>query len=241
MPEREAPSFDLTLRNQLADLQAERERLTAALALAERDRELLGYEVHDGIVQDLTAAAMLLEAAGGAATFATSEDQAHFAGGLRLLREAIAEARRLIGGLESVDYGKQGLATALSRQVEKFRAHHELPVTLICEAIDLNLPASTQHLLLRIVHEALYNAWKHAAASQVEIRVAKVGRDLELTVADNGRGFDPSRVVSGHFGLDGMHARAHVLGGDLTIESAPGRGARVTIRIVLPRGPSSGD
>ena len=242
MSEREAVKSEAALRSdavgglsdQVAELQAERERLTAALALAERDRELLGYEVHDGIVQDLTAAAMLLDAAGGAASFRSIEDQEHFAGGLRLLREAIAEARRLIGGLESVDYGRQGLATALTRLVEKFRLHHDLPVTLTCQANDISLPASAQHLLLRIAHEALYNVWKHAAASGADVRLTVTGHELELLIADNGRGFDSAKVVSGHFGLDGMHARAHVLGGDLAIDSSSGQGTRVTMRMALP-------
>jgi signal transduction histidine kinase len=230
----DASARQAALLQQIDDLQAERDRLAAALDLAERDRELLGYEVHDGIVQDLTAAAMLLESAGAAATFAKGEDRAHYGGGMRLLREAVAEARRLISGLESVDYGKQGLVTALSRLVEKFRTQHELPVTLATQGEEIALPAGAQHLLLRIVHEALYNVWKHAAASRVEVGLERSGRELRLTVSDDGRGFDPQRVISGHFGLDGMHARAHVLGGDLRIDSLPGRGTRVTIAIQTP-------
>src|SRR5438105_9172247 len=97
----------------LADLEAERRRLAEALALAERDRQLLGYEIHDGVVQDLTAAAMHLESAGAQAQFASVEAGENYAGGLRLLRESIAEARRLIRGLVSVELDGRGLCSAL--------------------------------------------------------------------------------------------------------------------------------
>src|SRR5256885_5337563 len=87
----------------LAHLQAEQRRLAESLALAERDRQLLGYEIHDDVVQDLTAAAMQLEGAGRQATFASPEGKETYAGGLRLLQEGIAKARRLIRGAAGVE------------------------------------------------------------------------------------------------------------------------------------------
>src|SRR5262245_41540375 len=96
-----------------AQLQAECHRLAEALALAERDRQLLGYEIHDGVVQDLTAAAMQLEGAGRQASFASPDGQESYAGGLRLLHESMAEARRLIRGLATVELDERGLVSAL--------------------------------------------------------------------------------------------------------------------------------
>src|SRR5436190_21725618 len=108
-------------------LEAERKRLIEALALAERDRQLLGYELHDGVVQDLTAAAMMLEGAGRQATFAQTDGQESFSAGLRLLHEGIAKARRLIRGAATVEAELPDLAAALSRLVAKFRDDHGLP------------------------------------------------------------------------------------------------------------------
>src|SRR5262245_60556036 len=116
-----------------ARLQAELQRLREALALAERDRQLVGYEIHDGIVQDLTAATMLLEGAGRQAQFSSAEQQESHLGGLRLLRESIAEARRLIRGLATVELDEHGLATALRRLVDKFRIDQGLPASFACE------------------------------------------------------------------------------------------------------------
>src|SRR5436190_24397516 len=86
-----------------AQLEGELRRLTEALALAERDLQLLGYEIHDDVLQDLTAAAMQLEGAGRQATFVSPEGKESYARGLRLLQEGIAKARRLIGGAAGVE------------------------------------------------------------------------------------------------------------------------------------------
>jgi signal transduction histidine kinase len=218
----------------LSALTAELRRLNDALALAERDRQLLGYEIHDGIVQDLTAAAMHLDSAGRQATFASAEVQQNYASGLRMLREGIAAARRLIRGLATVELDQRGLVSALVRLVEKFRTDLNVPATFSCEAEGLQLPASAQHLLLRIAQEALFNVWKHAQATQVAVGLKYDGRGLELTIADNGAGFDPQQIPTGHFGVEGMRARAQVLGAALTIASDPGRGTQVALRLNVP-------
>jgi two-component system sensor histidine kinase DegS len=220
--------------NDLARLAEERQRLVEALALAERDRQLLGYDLHDGVVQDLTAATLLLESAGKHAQFASAETQDSYASGLRLLRESIAEARRLIRGLATVELNEQGLPHALQRLIDKFRIDHGLPATFVGDAGNLSLPASVQHLLLRIAQEALFNVWKHAQATQVEVRLAADERELELSVSDDGVGFDPDRVPPGHFGLEGIRARARVLGARLEIASAGGKGTRISVRLTTP-------
>src|SRR3954447_16336664 len=125
-----------------AQLEAERHRLAEALALAERDRQLLGYEIHDGVVQNLTAAAMMLEGAGRQATFSSPEAKQSYDGGLRLLQESIAEARRLIGGLATVELDDRGVVSALNRLVEKFRTDHGLPVVFKHHLGGLALPQS---------------------------------------------------------------------------------------------------
>lgn len=218
-----------------AELRAECHRLTDALTLAERDRQLLGYEIHDGVVQDLTAAAMLLEGTGRQATFASPEVRENFDGGLRLLQDAIAEARQLIrGATTAVELDDRGYVAAVNRLVEKFRADHGLPVSLECKVSQVSLPLSAQHLLLRILQEALYNVAKHARASEVEVRLARHEEQLELTVADNGVGFEPTHVPAGHFGLESIRARARLLGADLLFDTAPQHGTRVVIRLTLP-------
>jgi signal transduction histidine kinase len=215
-------------------LETECRRLSEALALAERDRQLLGYEIHDGVVQDLTAAVMVLEGAGRQATFASPEGQDAFSGGLRLLHESLAEARRLIEGTITIDVDGQGIVAAFERLVRKFRAEHALPVTFVANLDAPILPHSVQHLLLRIAQEALYNAWKHARATEVEVQLAQTDEKLELVVADHGVGFDPASIAPGHYGLGGIRARTAVLGGELLLDTAPMHGTRIVVRLDSP-------
>jgi signal transduction histidine kinase len=217
-----------------AALRSECRRLTEALELAERDRQLLGYEIHDDVVQDLAAAAMQLEGAGRQATFVSPDGKESYAGGLRLLQEGIAKARRLISGSAGVDIDERGLASALSRLVERFRTEQGLAVTFTCDAPEVSLPTSAQHLLLRIAQEALFNVWKHAQASEIEVRLSVEDGKLTLTITDNGTGFDPAAVPPGHFGLEGIRTRARVLGAELLFDTVPHHGTRVVVRLPLP-------
>lgn len=208
-------------------------RLSAALALAERDRQLLGFEIHDGVVQDLSAAAMYFEGANRDAQFSAAESQEQFVLGLRLLQGAVAELRRIIRGSAAAEVDSRGLAGALAHLAEKFRAEHGLPVDFAASGELPPLAASTQHLLLRIAQEALYNVWKHAQARNVQLRLTVAGARLELSIADDGVGFDPAQNSTGHFGLESMRARARILAADLKIESRAGQGTRVAVTMPL--------
>lgn len=220
--------------SELSQLQAERQRLAEALSIAERDRQLLGYEIHDSIVQDLTAAAMLLDGAARHATFSSAESQESFATGLRLLRESIAGARQLIGGLTPVSESEADLRLMLRRLVNKFRTDHSLPVTFESGMDELRLPGPVAHMLARIAQEALFNVWKHSQAAEAVVRIAKNKGELVLSVSDNGVGFDTSQRREGHFGLEGIRARAQTLGAQLTIDSSLGRGTRLTVMLTAP-------
>ena len=151
-----------------AELRSECRRLTEALELAERDRQLLGYEIHDDVVQDLTAAAMQLEGAGRQASFVSPDGKESYAGGLRLLQEGIAKARGLIRGSAGVELDPRGLQSALTRLVQRFRSEQGLQLTFACDIPEVPLPTSMQHLLLRIAQESLFNVWKHAQATEIQ-------------------------------------------------------------------------
>src|SRR5687767_941812 len=108
------------LQAELAAVQAERKLLVQSLEYHERDRQLMAYEIHDGIIQDMTAALMFLEAAGAQAAFAAPDVKEQHERGVRILRDAVQEARRLIRGLIPVELDERGLARSLEKLVEKF-------------------------------------------------------------------------------------------------------------------------
>jgi signal transduction histidine kinase len=106
---------------------------------------------------------------------------------------------------------------------------HDLPAR--------TLPPEMRHNLFLIVKEALTNALKHAQAAEVHVQVQASARTLEITVRDNGRGFDPATANPHRNGLENMRRRAEALNARLTLESAPGRGTTVTVAVEFPDGP----
>src|SRR5262249_48598791 len=159
-------------------------------------------------------------------TFVSPDGNESYAGGLRLLQEGIAKARRLIRGSAGVEIDSRGLPSALSRLVDRFRAEQGLPVAFACDVPEGSLPTSAQHLLLRIAQESLFNVWKHAQASEIEVRLLEEDSKLTLTITDNGVGFDPAAVPPGHFGLEGIRTRSRILGAELVFDTAPHHGTR---------------
>jgi signal transduction histidine kinase len=87
--------------------------------------------------------------------------------------------------------------------------------------------------MFRILQEALTNARKHAAASQVRVKLRRRGDEVSLQIEDNGQGFTPGQARPGHYGLMGMQERAQLLGGRLEVQGRPGKGARVVLHLPL--------
>ena len=96
-----------------------------------------------------------------------------------------------------------------------------------------HIPAAWHENLYWITIEALNNALKHAQARKMTIEIHATPKQVELAVTDNGRGFSPSKVVPGGMGLETMRARARQLGGEVTIESEPGKGTCVRFRATI--------
>jgi signal transduction histidine kinase len=104
-----------------------------------------------------------------------------------------------------------------------------VPVEVYAPAERVPLAAEAEEHLYRLALEALNNALKHAAATRLTVTLAVDGGELRLVVADDGVGFDPAVSRPGHLGLTTMRERAVAAGGQLSIDSAPGRGTRVEV------------
>lgn len=219
------------LREELARLRSEREQLAAVHEYHERDRQLLAFEIHDGIVQDMTAAALFLDTAGAHASFATPNDRETFDKGLRTLRNAVQEARRLIQGLIPVVLDERGLVASLERLIDRFREDCGLLVRFRAPAQPIQLQPPVEMTILRIVQEGLHNIWKHSQSPQAEIRLERTEEGLLLSVQDWGVGFHPEKVQKSCYGLIGVKERARLFGGVATITSAPGQGTLVQVKL----------
>jgi signal transduction histidine kinase len=209
------------------------ERLRQSLMTAERERARWARELHDSVLQGLGSRRVLLSSAlkrGDPERLAAAVGEA-----LEEMGRDIDELRGLITELRPATLDQLGLRAALEDLADRVShsARLALDVDLSVEAERLD--ADLETAVYRLVQEALTNVAKHARASNVTLRV--VGRDgrLDVLVSDDGRGFDPEAEREG-FGLDGMRERVELVGGELQIESKPGRGTRTTASIPVPSG-----
>ncbi|MFO0897083.1 MAG: sensor histidine kinase [Pirellulales bacterium] len=204
-------------------------RLRKLLAIYQRDRQLLAFEIHDGLIQTLTAAALHLEATRVAADALPPEAHKQLEVGLGLLREGISEGRRFISGLRPPVLDEDGLRAALEHLAARLAAEMRLPIEIDCRAGLEELAPLVELTLYRVVQEALTNIRRHSAATQVRVELRRVDGRVRAVIADNGIGFDPAQSGLRNFGLRGMRERVRVLGGDLNIESEPGQGTRIVV------------
>jgi signal transduction histidine kinase len=221
----------------MAELLATRDRLAAAEreqgTLAERGR--LAREIHDTVAQGLSSIQMLLYAAERAD--ATGPGIAH----IRLARETaadgLAETRRFIRELAPPSL-TQGLGPALERLARGWGEHAGVDV-VVDVPDEVELPMDAQTALLRIAQGALANVVQHADATRVRVVLAAAGPAVRLTIADDGRGFDPDAPETrgggtDSFGLRAMRERVDQLDGTIAVTSA--RAAGTTVAVTLPRG-----
>lgn len=206
----------------------------AALTATMTERARLARELHDTLAQGFVGVAFQLE---GVATLmvaspTTAQQQLDLA--IRMVRNSVEEARRAIWDMHPQVFEHGGITTALSEIAEQLPT--SINVRVEVHECTQELPQSVEHHLLRIAHEALYNAARHAQASQIGVALQCTLDDVQLSVWDNGSGFDPHNVPSikqGCFGLLGMHERAKEIGTQLYIQSAPGEGTTVEVTVML--------
>jgi signal transduction histidine kinase len=214
-----------------------REMAARAVEAAELERQRVARELHDGAGQTLTAIRLAL---GVLATARGREDEfgARLADAERLVDDSIDELRRIAMDLHPAALDRLGLAAGLEELCSGVAARTGLAVGFEC-SLEGALPAAVESTIYRVVQECLTNVARYAEATTVSVALEPAGHErLRLRVADDGKGFDPAAPRSG-LGLKGMGDRAALLGGTLSIESAPGRGS--TIEVTLPRGGGGGD
>ncbi|MDI3340726.1 MAG: GAF domain-containing sensor histidine kinase [Sphaerobacter sp.] len=211
-------------------------RQAQSLAIAE-ERNRLAREIHDTLAQGLIGIILYLERL----DLEIPRDDRQFRPlverALSLARGNLEEARRSVHDLRAAPLEGRTLVDALTHLTDDLRKEAVFAVSLsVPRALPL-LAARVETALFRVVQEAISNARKHAACSSLEIRLAVDDGILSLEVADDGRGFDVEQTLgeSHRFGLFTMRERITQVGGQFTVESAPGRGTVVRACIPLPQ------
>jgi signal transduction histidine kinase len=209
------------------------EQAQQSAAYAERSR--LARELHDSVTQSLYSLTLYAEAV---ARMMQDGEHAQAADALREMRdtaqEALREMRLLIFQLRPPALEKSGLAAALQARLDAVEARGGIRAKLLVEGtLDAEqLSLSIQEELYHIAQEALNNALKHAHPQQVRVCLRFSQDAICLEISDDGSGFALANAQeSGGLGLPGMRERAERIGADLEIESAPGQGTKVMVRV----------
>jgi signal transduction histidine kinase len=197
-----------------------------------RERNRLAHELHDTLAHGLSSLAIQLEAMNALWTSQPESARAMLAEALATTRTALREARRAIVALRASPLEDLGLAEAVRELAGSAAARAGLKLDLHVSLSLDGLSTDAEHALYRVAAEALANVVRHAEARRLTVRLEESGPDVNLLVADDGRGFDPVGAdPQGRFCVDGMRQRARLIGGELRVDSAPGTGTAVRLTV----------
>lgn len=226
---------DITTRIELEKALAEeikekqREITAAVITAQENERYFLGEELHDNINPILSTARLYIDC-----VLSGDERQQHLLSESKdFIGTAINEIRTLSKSLIPPSLGDIGLVEAMEDMVNNIRAVNKLNFVCEFEDVDDNMLSSSLKLtIFRIVQEQLNNVMKHANAGTVWLRLQRKADKLQLTVKDDGIGFDPLKKRNG-VGLQNISSRTELCNGEVQIISAPGQGCELVVNFVI--------
>lgn len=226
-------------RAQAALVQSQKElREVAAMSGTAREQEMrrISRELHDELAQ--TLATLRIETdrlrASMARKHSDDTDEHRLAAMRGLLDEAVASTRRIASDLRPLVLDDLGLVAAIQWLVQNFTHRYGVKCDLAIDPPELELDEPYATATFRILQESLTNVARHAHALHVYVGVARRHDCVVLTVRDDGVGFDPARPrKAGSFGLAGLRERAYLVEGELRIDSSPGHGTTIEVRIPL--------
>jgi signal transduction histidine kinase len=206
----------------------------------EMERQRIGSDFHDGPLQSFIALQMRLE-------ILRKLLERDFRAGMddledlqTLAQQQVKELRAFVRSMRPLDVGGSNLYASARRICENFQKESGIPVTFVGGEGPLKLSEEAASEVVQMLRESLHNVLKHAGATRVAVSVGQVARMLEITVDDNGRGFHFSGVYTLdelellRLGPASFKRRARALNADMTLESRPGRGAGIKVRVPLP-------
>lgn len=204
----------------------------------EEERKRIARELHDDTVQSLIAIGQRLELLKGLLEEDPAEARTRLAEIKTMVTAAIASVRQFSRDLRPLALEDLGLVAAMQYLVNQLGQGGKIEATLEVEGEVDGLSADMEVAIYRILQEALNNVRKHARATQVKVIAQFTKNQIKLTVRDNGLGFEMPESLTdfasdGSFGMMGLQERAHLFGGNLTVQSAPGQGT--IVRLIMPR------
>jgi signal transduction histidine kinase len=211
-----------------------RELAAVSQSAREQEKTRIARELHDELAQSLTA--LKMDLAWTAERLAAGESAASdkLARMQTLLDATVAATRRISADLRPLVLDDLGLAAAVEWLLETFEERNGIECELVAASENLDFGEPLASCIFRILQESLTNVARHSGASSVQIALVRENGEIALTVKDDGRGFSPdSPRKPDSYGLMGLRERAHLVGGKVRIDTAPGQGVRIDVRIPL--------
>ncbi|MEJ5186459.1 MAG: response regulator [Candidatus Geothermincolales bacterium] len=223
----------------LADLRSKEEAhrglLQRLITAQEEERRRIAAELHDGVIQNMAGALFRLRLFSAQWPDLPQERKEPLREAEELVNRSIGEMRRIISGLRPAMLEEMGLACALEEYVKTLeRLGERHPEVELDIRMGEKPDPRVETALFRIAQEALNNALRHSGCQKVRVRVEEEGGCLLMEISDDGTGFDVSGIYRRDgkgFGIIGMRERAESLGGTLTLQSEPGLGTRISVRL----------
>ncbi|NOT49811.1 MAG: tetratricopeptide repeat protein [Chitinophagaceae bacterium] len=207
------------------------ELFNAIAATQEQERKRIAQDIHDSLGSILSAAKLKMAEVKDNKPELSGDEK--FISGINLLDEASSELRNISHNIMPATLSKLGLVPALKNLAEKISTHKGLQVHFIAHELDSRLEEQTEISVYRIVLELINNVVKHAAATKATVQLIKYPDHINITVEDNGKGFDAVKMNEEKtgIGLGNVMARVEYLKGKLDIDTMPGKGTTVVVDI----------
>jgi signal transduction histidine kinase len=228
---RERQRAEDKLRRSLDQLRA----LTSYLQyVREEERTRIAREVHDELGQALTGLKLDMSWLAARVVRNAKPVQAKVKTMVNHIDETIQTVRRIATELRPGILDSLGLVAALEWQANEFQSRTGIPCQVVSSVDDSQLPQQIATVFFRIYQETLTNIIRHAGASRVDVHLVTDSGALVLTVKDNGRGISEEEIANTRsIGLVGMRERAMLVGGEISLQGAPGKGTTMTLRVPL--------
>lgn len=212
------------------ELNRQQNELFNAISLAqEQERKRIAQDIHDSLGSVLSAAKLKMVEVKERRPELAADDK--FTAGIGLIDEASSELRNISHNIMPATLSKLGLVPALKSLAEKISSHKGLQVQFSAHEFETRLEEQTEISIYRIILELINNVVKHAAASKATVQLVRYPDHINITVEDNGKGFDMNRTADDRtgIGLGSVAARVDYLKGTMDIDSMPGKGTTVIV------------
>jgi two-component system, NarL family, sensor histidine kinase UhpB len=214
-------------------LHKEHRTLKHLLQSSDHERQLIAYEIHDGLAQQLAGAIMQLQTYKHLKETKPQEAEKAYEAGMTMLQQGHFEARRLINGVRPPVLDELGVVEAIAHLVHE-ESRRKMPKIKFLSRVDFDrLAPILENAIYRIIQEGLANACKHSKSEKVLVSLAQQKEFVRIEIQDHGVGFAPENVNENCFGLEGMRERARLLGGKSSVRSALGKGTHIIVELPL--------